>query len=55
MTVRIWGEQLLHVMSFEDPLDHRLAWTACGIRFAWGDVSKVYGPSGRCRICGLNS
>lgn len=51
MTVRIYNESVLHFAIQEDWNDKRLAWTRCGIKFAWGEVPGVKLKLSKCRIC----
>ena len=51
MTLRIYGEAVLHLLRRIDSDDDRLGWTACGLRFAWGTVPRTHGNLPRCRRC----
>lgn len=51
MTVRIHADPRRHRLARPDA-DPRLAWTRCGIRFAWGALPPGQpAPAGRCAGC----
>lgn len=51
ITVRIHNDARRHLAVAVDPDDVRLAWTKCGIRFAWGHLERLAGTLERCRGC----
>lgn len=52
MTVRIHADPRRHLAVAVDPDDVRLAWTKCGIRFAWGTLPPGQpARGGRCAGC----
>ena len=42
----------LHRLVTPNTADPRVAWTMCGVRFAWGDwKDRSHGPLPRCEEC----
>lgn len=52
MSLRIFGDPRRHLLDDTHPgNDWRVAFTVCGIRFAWGTVTKLPSWAARCEDC----
>ena len=50
--IRIYDDPLQHLLDGEHPVDDvRLAFTVCGIRFAWGECPRRRALLRRCSEC----